>query len=425
MDNEQVQLKIRSRRTHRKSRLGCWNCKKRRVKCDEKKPMCTNCVQHSIDCDFRLSTSRSPSEDTTPPQTQRFKFRESKYQSQISPLSQEQSKPNCRSFGVQCDSAPTVEFKGGPGDGISHADLYLFHHFTTSTYRTFAGEAAHHVWQVHVPQWGFSFPSIMHLLLTLSALHLAYLNPAKRDEYIKEADEHFTFGVRSATAVLALDTLDSDNCQQIYIMAVMICFAYFARGPRDGEYLVFSAKGKSEWLVLLHGVRAILAQKQAEIFTGVLAPPEKEQVADIPNHELDTELSRHVQHLQEVKAIGIPEGQADRDLYVKVVDDLIGCFKGTYQARKAGSVSPQLMPYTMGWTFRLPEMMIQRQEEREPIALVILAHWAILLRYMDETWFIHGWDRHIIVGIRACLRPAYHGWIAWPEEVIASGDDVA
>ncbi|KAL6236691.1 hypothetical protein BDW75DRAFT_206245, partial [Aspergillus navahoensis] len=282
MDNEQVQLKIRSRRTHRKSRLGCGNCKKRRVKCDEKKPMCTNCVQHSIDCDFRLSASRSPTEGTTPPQGQRCKFRESKYQSQISPPSQEQTYPNYRSFGVQCDAAPSIEFKGGLGEGFSLLDLHFFHHFTTSTYRTFGGEAARLVWQVHVPQWGFSFPSIMHLLFTLSALHLAFLNPEKRDEYIREADKHFTFGVRSVTAVLALDTLDSDNCQQIYIAAVMICFAYFARGPRDGDYLVFNAKGKSEWLVLLHGVRAILAQKKEEIFTGVLTPPEKEQVTDTP-----------------------------------------------------------------------------------------------------------------------------------------------
>ncbi|KAL4770726.1 hypothetical protein BDW60DRAFT_208820 [Aspergillus nidulans var. acristatus] len=420
MDNEQVQLKIRSRRTHRKSRLGCGNCKKRRVKCDEKKPMCTNCVQHSIDCDFRLSASRSPSEGTIPPQTQRFKFRESKYQSQISPL-QEQSKPNYRSFGVQCDSAPTIDFKGGPGEGISLPDLYLFHHFTTSTYRTFAGEAAHPVWQVHVPQWGFAFPSIMHLLFTLSALHLAFMNPAKREVYIMEADDHFTFGIRSVTAVLALDTLDSGNCQQIYMAAVMICFAYFARGPRDGEYLVFNAKGKSEWLVLLHGVRAILAQKQAEIFTGVLAPSEKEQPADIPDEELDAELSRHVQHLQEIKAAVMAEAQADRDLYIRVTDDLIGCLQGAHQARKAESAPPELMPYTMGWTFRLPEMMIERLEKREPIALVILAHWAILLRYMGEAWFMRGWDRHIILGIRACLPPAYHDRIAWPEVIISGG----
>ncbi|KAL4980297.1 hypothetical protein BDW66DRAFT_167273 [Aspergillus desertorum] len=421
MDNEQVQLKIRSRRTHRKSRLGCGNCKKRRVKCDEKKPMCTNCVQHSIDCDFRLPATRSPSEGSTPPQAQQLKFRGSKYQSQICPASQEQPSRKCRSFGVQCDSAPTIDFKGGPGEGISLPDLYLFHHFTTSTYRTLTDEALHPVWQVHVPKWGFSFPSIMHLIFTLSALHLAFLNPAKRDGYIKEADEHFTFGVRSVTSVLALDTLDSDNCQQIYIAAVMICFAYFARGPRDGEYLVFNAKGKSEWLVLLHGVRTILEQKQAEIFTGVLASQEKEQATDNSNDELDKELSRHVHHLQEVKGIVMAEAQANRDLYVGVVDDLIGCFEDAYQARKAGSVPPELMPYAMRWTFRLPEMMIERLEGRAPIPLVILAHWAILLRFMREVWFMRGWDRHIILGIKACLPPAYHDWIAWPEEVIASG----
>ncbi|KAL4909520.1 hypothetical protein BDW74DRAFT_174721 [Aspergillus multicolor] len=421
MDSEQLQQKIRSRRTHRKSRLGCGNCKKRRIKCDEKRPMCSNCVHHSVDCDFQFPASSSPSEGSTPPQTQRFKFRESKYQARTSSPAPEQPSSNSRSIGVQCDSSPTIEFKGGPGEGISLPDLSLFHHFTTSTYCTLAGEEAYPVWQVHVPRWGFSFPSIMHLLFTLSALHLAYLNPAKQAEYIHEADEHFTFGVRSVTTVLALDTLDSTNCQQIYVAAVMICFAYFARGPRDGEYLVFNAKGKSEWLVLLHGVRTILSQKQPEIFTGVLAIKEEKQEMDIPNPELDTELSRHLHRLQEVKAMVAVEVQADRDLYVKMVNDLIRCFEGAYQKRKAGVVPPELMPFTMGWTFRLPEMMIDRLEGREPIALVILAHWAILLRYMGEAWFMRGWDRHIILGIRACLPSVYYAWIEWPEEVIASG----
>ncbi|RDW78846.1 Zn(II)2Cys6 transcription factor [Aspergillus mulundensis] len=420
MDSEQLQQKIRSRRTHRKSRLGCGNCKKRRVKCDEKKPMCSNCVQHSIDCDFQFPASSSPSEGSTPPQTRRFKFRPSKYQSQTSSPAPEQASSNSRSIGVQCDSSPTIDFKGGPGEGISLPDLSLFHHFTTSTYCTLAAEEAYPVWQIHVPRWGFSFPSIMHLLITLSALHLAHLNPAKQAEYIHEADEHFTFGVRSVTSVLALDTLDSTNCQQIYIAAVMICFAYFARGPRDGEYLVFNAKGKSEWLVLLHGVRTILSQKQPEIFTGVLAPEKEKQNMDILNPELDTELSRHIHRLQEVKAMVSVEIQADSDLYVQVVDDLIGCFDGAYQKRKAGIVPQDLMPFTVGWTFRLPEMMIDRLEGREPVALVILAHWAILLRYMGDVWFMRGWDQHIILGIRACLPPAYHAWIEWPEEVIAS-----
>ncbi|KAL4779922.1 hypothetical protein BJX76DRAFT_364802 [Aspergillus varians] len=422
MDSAQVNQKFRSRRTHRKSRLGCGNCKKRRVKCDEKKPRCNNCVLHSIDCDFQTQSSNPPSEGSTPPQ--RCQFRQSKYQTPTSsPL---QDKPNSRSIAVQCETPPHASRapEDGHREGISLADLHLFHHFTTSTHRTITDETkdSHGIWQIHVPQWGLSFPSILYLIFTLSALHLASLNPSRQGGYIQQADQHFTFGVRSVTTVLALDTLDTKNCQYIYITAVMICIAYFARGPREGEYLVFNAKGKSEWLVLLHGVRSILAQKKEEVFTGVLKPGEdsQDQNMDSPVPVLDDELSRHIQHLQEVRAIVHTETAADGDLFLQSLDDLGGCFEEAYQRRRTRCHPTDLMPFAMGWTFRLPEEMINRLEEREPIALIILAHWAILLRYMRESWFMQGWDQHIILGIRACLPEAYHAFIEWPEQVIAS-----
>ncbi|EKV09145.1 hypothetical protein PDIG_57010 [Penicillium digitatum PHI26] len=39
------------RRSHRKSRNGCPQCKARRIKCDEQCP-CTNCTKHAIHCSY-------------------------------------------------------------------------------------------------------------------------------------------------------------------------------------------------------------------------------------------------------------------------------------------------------------------------------------------------------------------------------------
>ncbi|KAK2752596.1 hypothetical protein FQN55_006709 [Onygenales sp. PD_40] len=44
-----------SRKPHRKSRTGCSNCKKRRVKCDETKPGCKKCAAYGISCDYAES----------------------------------------------------------------------------------------------------------------------------------------------------------------------------------------------------------------------------------------------------------------------------------------------------------------------------------------------------------------------------------
>ncbi|KAL3446177.1 hypothetical protein BJX65DRAFT_309167 [Aspergillus insuetus] len=421
-DTDNLQ-KIRSRRSHRKSRLGCGNCKKRRVKCDEKKPTCSNCIQHSIDCDF---TARSASESLTPP-ARRYQFRQSKYQQVASPSPQAQDQNQVQlktttSVAIQCDFPPIPD-KGG----ISLSDLHLFHHFTTTTYRTLSEEspATRRLWQSLIPAWGISFPSILHLILALSALHLASLHPDRRDEYVAQADQHFTFGVRSVTSVLALDTLDSENCQLIYMSAVLICFAYFARGPREGEFLVFSAGGKSEWLVLLHGVRSILGQKQSEIFTGDLEPAPRVQNSTEQSDarsilQLDDEFSRHTARLQEIRLLITTEITTDREIYLASLDDLLTCFSNAHKSCKAGECPTDLMQFTMGWTFRLPAVMIDRLEGREPVALVMLAHWAILLWYMRSVWFMKGWDTHIVSGIRECLTEGFQRWVEWPGGFVSS-----
>ncbi|RPA81456.1 hypothetical protein BJ508DRAFT_306494 [Ascobolus immersus RN42] len=48
-----------ARRTHTKSRKGCQNCKRRRVKCDEQHPQCGPCRKHEIDCDYLLASTPS------------------------------------------------------------------------------------------------------------------------------------------------------------------------------------------------------------------------------------------------------------------------------------------------------------------------------------------------------------------------------
>jgi hypothetical protein len=41
-----------ARRGHFKSRLGCLNCKRRRVKCNEQRPTCSPCQRLGLECDY-------------------------------------------------------------------------------------------------------------------------------------------------------------------------------------------------------------------------------------------------------------------------------------------------------------------------------------------------------------------------------------
>lgn len=49
------------RRGHFKSRLGCFNCKRRRVKCNEMRPDCGPCRRLGLACEYPPANNTSPS----------------------------------------------------------------------------------------------------------------------------------------------------------------------------------------------------------------------------------------------------------------------------------------------------------------------------------------------------------------------------
>jgi hypothetical protein len=269
------------------------------------------------------------------------------------------------------------------------------------------------IWQNHIVQWGMEFPSILHLILALSALHLAYKNPESREKYIQQADDHFTFGVRTVTSVLS--QLNADNCQKIYMAAVLICFNYFGRGPRPGEYLIFSDAGAGEWQVLMWGVKTIVMSYHAKVFSGILEPnvDEKEPVL---SDSMRIELHEHTIHVEALQRLIEQEttDEADRAMYTKAISDLLNIMREVYEKRSIGDPGVGLMHLLIGWLYRLPEELVSLLEQKEPRALVILAYWAVMLKYMDSVWFMKGWSEHVLSGISGYLQPGYRPWIEWP-----------
>ncbi|KAH8831777.1 hypothetical protein DL96DRAFT_1812574 [Flagelloscypha sp. PMI_526] len=133
-------------KTHIYSRTpgGCKTCKKRRVKCDQTNlPSCLNCTKRGIQCDW-------------PP---------------LCAGSAQQADPD--------DDGPTSQpiFT----QGLSHSDLELLHHFTTTTAVSLLdvygieSPPVLDIYQRHGPRLALAHPFLMHSLLALSALHLHWL----------------------------------------------------------------------------------------------------------------------------------------------------------------------------------------------------------------------------------------------------------
>ena len=218
-----------------------------------------------------------------------------------------------------------------------------------------------------------------------------------------------------------VSSLNSQNCQMIYMAACLVCCVYFGRGPRSGEYLVFSDRGKSEWLILMHGVRSIVASERERIFTGILEPQDE----GLPGHVapfLQQQLSQHQEHIRRVRKLVTEEvfDQGLLETYLAAIDDLSTFFYEAFRVRSAGRHGLCLMAVTVGWIYRLPDLIVELVETKYSYSLIILAHWCVLLKYMGTSWLMVGWDKHVISGIMLSLKAEFRSHMEFLARIIYS-----
>ncbi|KAI1761499.1 hypothetical protein GGR53DRAFT_24198 [Hypoxylon sp. FL1150] len=132
----------RQRRAHQKSRTGCENCRRRRIKCSEGNDgaSCNSCSRRGERCQRPLRYNRGSSTPSIP-------------------------KPVLNN--------PIPSF--GPTDTVLNLDhLKLFHHFQTCTRHTLILNPE--IWD-YATQLSFQYDFLMYTILCVTARHLAFLRP--------------------------------------------------------------------------------------------------------------------------------------------------------------------------------------------------------------------------------------------------------
>ncbi|KAK7547873.1 hypothetical protein IWX49DRAFT_104875 [Phyllosticta citricarpa] len=181
---DSVSKKLLSRRSHRKSRTGCGNCKTRRIKCDETKPECINCSKHDLRCDYVtgiLGQKTAPPAPSTDEPFKRKRGRPRKIHNPspafAAPTPQPTPRSNVGATPGLTSNAPSPTSLETPEDGL--VDLDLMHHFSLHGHgNVFGSHPLSHFWTSLVPKIGFSHPFLLHLALGYSALALAHARPA-------------------------------------------------------------------------------------------------------------------------------------------------------------------------------------------------------------------------------------------------------
>jgi hypothetical protein len=104
--------KERKRKFHRRSKQGCLTCKTRHVRCDERKPLCTYCLQSGRECVYPVVSERAHSSETD--LAERSHCSESNASTRSSP----------------CSDFVLNDYVGGEFESLAPSSKELIKHFT-------------------------------------------------------------------------------------------------------------------------------------------------------------------------------------------------------------------------------------------------------------------------------------------------------
>ncbi|KAF9260314.1 hypothetical protein L218DRAFT_584128 [Marasmius fiardii PR-910] len=207
---------IRSKRvirSHTKSRMGCTHCKKRRVKCDEVRPICGTCERRKTECIYE-NYKRETSNARTDPDAQ----------FPTVPLCGEREKQIIQS-----------QPKLPPFSYLDIDSLKLFYHWTHVTSKTFSHTDFA---QRALPEIGFCNPALMHAILALSAMHLHHIHGP---QYRNGDTDYLTLAMSHKNRISPLLTQVADR--DVYMMALAFLHVLNYADPQPNTFDMFSIVG--------------------------------------------------------------------------------------------------------------------------------------------------------------------------------------
>ncbi|PVH84547.1 hypothetical protein DL98DRAFT_569059 [Cadophora sp. DSE1049] len=387
----------RTQRPHRKSRLGCKVCKARKIKCDESRPVCGQCIKRfpnpEEECEFEVLSpplARTPS-------------------SAVSPASMNDSIAS-----IQSQNASRA------------VELRLFHHYSTSTCHTMPlaeEEVGREMWAVEVPNVAFDHPYVYSAVLAVAALHLLTDNP--NDVSLQTAtyqyiDESLS-GYRNELA-----NINSDNALAVFTASILLglnarlryrClgnnpppytlpleFLHLQRGTKEIFYhtnLIIAGSSTKKWVDIRSDLRGEPIPRPVETSAPYLNP----KGLEFPSDKL-------LLWWDSSNSLSIPAER--KAVYDATLAYLAGLKDGIGFHEEMRWIQRRLTWLIHG----IPREFVGYLEEGDPLAIAILSRFYALLKYVDESWWIVGSAEFEVLGMASLVGEEWKWAMEWPLQVL-------
>ncbi len=407
----------KTRRPHLKTRTGCFSCKRRRIKCNEQRPICLSCFRNSDTCEYP-----QPEEITyTPERASSATGDQSRSVGPVAAVSRGTTEI-CTGTDAVIDTTPVPTPRTGisttidPTMRMSAGDLELMHHYTRFTAQDLeqngSGPSYSPVWQDFIPSLAFQDEFLLHGLLSIAGLHLGWLSPHRKMELTFRASVHQQQALAAFQA--ALPSVSKENCPSFFAFSCLLVPITFVSGTRNAE----SEDGANDiiqCIKLIQGGYGLLLQYKDELLQTplkqLLQPMLFSNVRGahgIPNAD-------HILPLFDL-CKGIADVDASNACTL-ATHDLLNIFGQVALQRSRGESS---VLASLLWPANLGSKFIELLHARTPEVMVILGHYSVLLhRDSDtQTWYLVGYARYMLDAIQATLSDSWREMLSWPESCI-------
>ncbi|EXJ84987.1 hypothetical protein A1O3_05662 [Capronia epimyces CBS 606.96] len=244
-----AQLACRKRKAHRKSRLGCRNCKLRRVKCDEKKPLCEKCLEFGVVCNY------DPSIPDLQPRTGAAEVGRIEATLQRSPTSS--NRPILEMINASLREDTSLPLGIYPMKQMDYSDLARLERFQSHTVLTVGAKSTSLYFKNELVPLACSHLFLMHLIQSVTAAHDRFLSRAATSKPSQSEAYHMSKAVRAFQYKLSHPIRDEDGDALLGAAALLGVSAFFGLEASSVEDVWPFVDDDLGWLKLSDGKKAV------------------------------------------------------------------------------------------------------------------------------------------------------------------------
>ncbi|KAF2851537.1 hypothetical protein T440DRAFT_394583 [Plenodomus tracheiphilus IPT5] len=427
---------------HKKSRLGCRQCKARHVKCDELKP-CSNCARHKVPCSLTNPDSQPSTDGSSGGRSAPTRPKQPATDDTVGKKSSTTSSPSFQIDYVL--NPPTVS----PGQGTSTSaasgdsspasqpdqfpflsrflhrpevieadiwvlDLELMHHWSTEAYDGLSmRDDMRHAWRVEAPKHAVTHTFLMHELLAFSALHKVYQNLDQGPCYYACGIHHQDMAIRGIRE--KLHSVRPSEAAAILATSTLLTLTVFAStGFEAGCPLAVGSNSAVDDILnifnLMQGMGNVLTIAHQFVMDSFLAPMLCDPQEDIPAQPLLQEIEQQLPAL-----ITFVEDKRDLDASERTAYlEAIANFRPALAIASPLKADNRELRFLFNWSLHLKPTFLTYTRQQRSGALVVLGYYATMFFAAEQYWYLRGWGDRLM---RTCCNGVDESWapaIQWP-----------